>query len=323
MHSSSIVVTDTVFPNLDRTRKILSKIGGNLRVLEAPTAEAILEASKEADAMLVTYAPITNEIIRHMNRCRIIARCGIGVDNVDVKAASKAGILVTNVPDYCVDEVSDHTMALLLALIRKIPFANARSHASLWQLSALAPIHRLRGSVLGLVGFGRISQMVATKAQAFGMDVITYDPYIQPEVLQRASVRGMSFDDVLSSSDYISLHIPLSGETHHLFDANAFPKMKPTCYLVNTARGQLIDESALTHALDEGELAGAALDVLEREPPHGSLLFGRDNVILTPHIGFYSVESLQQLEIRAAEEVARVLSGSPPRNPINPTVLNR
>jgi D-3-phosphoglycerate dehydrogenase len=323
MSSFDIVVTDTVFPNLDRTREILSKIGGRLNVLEAPTPEAILEASNQADAMLVTYAPITNQAIGRMERCKIIARCGIGVDNVDVDAASKAGVLVTNVPDYCVDEVSDHTMALLLALIRKIPFANARSQASLWQLSALAPIHRLRGSVLGLVGFGRISQLVATKAQAFGMDVITYDPYIKPESLQRARVRGTSFDDLLSSSDYISLHIPLSRETHHIIDAKAFQKMKPTCYLVNTARGPLIDELALTHALDHGELAGAALDVLEREPPDHSPLLGRDNVILTPHIGFYSVESLQQLETRAAEEVARVLSGISPRNPINPTVLTR
>jgi D-3-phosphoglycerate dehydrogenase / 2-oxoglutarate reductase len=323
MRSFSIVVTDTVFPNLDRTREILSKIGGDLRVLEAPTAEAILEAGKEADAVLVTYASITDEVIRHMNRCRIIARFGIGVDNVDVEAASQAGVLVTNVPDYCVDEVSDHTMALLLALIRKIPFANTRSHASLWQMSAVAPIHRLRGSVLGLVGFGRISQMVARKAQAFGMDVTTYDPYIQPEVLQRADVIGMSFDDLLSSSDYISLHIPLSGETHHLFDAKALRKMKPICYLVNTARGQLIDETALAHALDSGALAGAALDVLECEPPYGSPFFGRDNVILTPHISFYSVESLQELETRAAEEVARVLSGNPPRNPMNPIVVKR
>ena len=323
MHSPKIVVTDTVFPNLDRTREVLAEIGGDLEILEAPTEEAILEASKEADAVLVTYAPITKEVIRHMNRCRIIARFGIGVDNVDVDAASQAGVLVTNVPDYCVDEVSDHTMALLLALIRKIPFANTRSHASLWEMSAVVPIHRLRGSVLGLVGFGRISQLVARKAQAFGIDVIAYDPYMQREIFQRAGVRGTTFRELLSSSDYISLHVPLGVETHHLFDAEAFRRMKPTCYLVNTARGQLIDEIALAHALDNGELAGAALDVLEREPPSGSPLFGRDNVILSPHMSFYSVESLQELQTRAAEEVARALSGITPRNPINPAVLDR
>src|SRR6185312_12305099 len=152
---------------------------------------------------------------------------------------------------------------------------------------------------------------------------ITYDPYIRPEALQQASVSGVKFEDLLSSSDYISLHMPLTKETHYLFDAKVFRKMKPTCYLVNTARGQLIDETALVHALDDGNIAGAALDVLEHEPPDNSPLVGRDNVILTPHISFYSVESLQELQTRAAEEVARVLSGNPPRNPINPIVLNR
>lgn len=316
-------MTDSVFPNLDLTREVLSSFGGELKVLDAPTPGAILDASRDADAILVTYAPIPKEAIRSMTRCRIIARFGIGVDNVDVDAASEAGILVTNVPDYCIDEVSDHTMALLLALIRKITFANTRSHAGLWEMSAVVPIKRLRGSVLGLVGFGRISQLVARKAQTFGMDVITYDPYVQPELLQRTGVTGVSFEDLLNSSDCISLHSPLTVETRHLFDTKAFQRMKSTCYLVNTARGPLIDEAALAYALDTGEIAGAALDVLEHEPPSGSLLFGRDNVILTPHMSFYSVESLEELQTRAAQEVARAINGNPPLNPINPLVLNR
>jgi D-3-phosphoglycerate dehydrogenase / 2-oxoglutarate reductase len=314
-------VSDSVFPNLDPAREVLEKIGGELRLAQDSTPEAILRVAADADALLVTYANITAEMIRQMKRCRIISRFGIGVDNVDIGAATGAGIVVTKVPDYCIDEVSDHAMALLLALVRKIPYANSLVHAGRWEMPAVVPIHRLRGSVLGLVGFGRIPQLVAPKAQAFGIKVIACDPYIPMEVMARAGVEKVEFDALLERSDYVSIHSPLLPETRHLFSTEVFRKMKPTVYLVNTARGPIVDETALAHALDAQQIAGAALDVLSQEPAGGSPLFGRNNVILTPHTSFYSVESLVELQVKAAEEVVRVMTKQAPRNPVNPEAL--
>jgi D-3-phosphoglycerate dehydrogenase len=316
-----VAVTDSVFPNLDPAKAVLSKVGGELRLAPEPTPEGILSVAREADAVLTTYAKVTAEMIQQMTRCRIISRFGIGVDNVDIPTATGQGIVVTKVPDYCLDEVSDHAMALLLALIRKIPSANMRTQSGKWEMRAVIPIHRLRGTVLGLVAFGQIPQLVAPKAQAFGMQVITYDPYVSDEVLRRASVRRVELDELIRTSDYISLHCPLTPETKHLFSAGAFQKMKRSAYLVNTARGPVVDEAALAQALDQKLIAGAALDVMEKEPPGASSLFGRDNVIVTPHTSFYSEESLVDLQTKAAEEVVRVLSGQPPRNPVNPEVL--
>lgn len=316
-----VAVTDSVFPNLDAARKVVSRVGAELRLAKAPTAEAIVEVAKDADAVLITYAKLTTEIIEQMTKCRIISRFGIGVDNVDIATATRKGIVVTKVPDYCIDEVSDHAMALLLAIVRKIPLANARVQAGEWQMPSVVPIHRLRGTVLGLVGFGRIPQLLAPKAQAFGLHVIAFDPYVPEEVMSRAGVKRVEFAELVKTSDYISIHAPLMPETNHLFNAAVFSQMKPTAYLVNTARGPVVDEAALAAALDQRQLAGAALDVVEKEPPTNSPLLGRDNVILTPHTGFYSEESLADLQTKAAEEVVRVLSGEAPRNPVNPEVL--
>ena len=316
-----VAVADSVFPNLDPARAVLSRIGAELRLAETPAPEAILRVAIGADALLVTYAKITAEMIGQMTRCRIISRFGIGVDNVDLPAATAAGIVVTKVPDYCIDEVSDHALAFVLALARKIPFANAQVHAGRWEMPAVVPIHRLRGSVLGLVGFGRIPQLVAPKAASFGFKVVAYDPYVASEIFTRAGVESVDFARLLDVSDFISIHSPLLPETRNLFNADAFRRMKPTAYLVNTARGPIVDEAALAEALDAGQLAGAALDVMPQEPPSGSPLLGRANVILTPHISFYSEESLVELQTKAAEEVLAVLTGKAPRNPVNPEVL--
>jgi D-3-phosphoglycerate dehydrogenase len=321
MPSLLVAVADSVFPNLDLARNVVSRAGAELRLSPQQTAEAIVATAKDADGLLVTYAKITADMIREMKKCRIISRFGIGVDNVDLAAATQAGIVVTKVPDYCIDEVSDHAMALLLSLVRKIPFSNARAHAGKWEMPAVAPIHRLRGRVLGLVGFGRIPQLVAPKAKAFGLRVVAYDPYVPQAVMDQAGVGRVEFTELVETSDYISIHSPLLPETHHLFNAEVFRQMKPSAVLVNTARGPVVDEVALARALDAKQLAGAALDVLEQEPPVTSPLFGRDNVILTPHTSFYSVESLEELQTKAAEEVVRVLSGEAPRNPVNPEAL--
>jgi D-3-phosphoglycerate dehydrogenase / 2-oxoglutarate reductase len=321
MPSLLVGVSDSVFPNLNPTREVLSKIGAEVQLAAEPTPETILRIAMNADALLVTYAKITADMIRQMTRCRIISRFGIGVDNVDLAAATSAGIVVTKVPDYCIDEVSDHTLALLLALVRKIPSSNARVHAGRWEMKAVVPIHRLRGTVLGLVGFGRIPRLVAPKAQSFGIRVVAHDPFVPQEIFSRGSVEHVEFGELLKISDYVSIHSPLVPETQNLFSDDVFRQMKRGAYLVNTARGPIVDEAALARALDAGYLAGAALDVLPQEPPSGSPLFGRDNVIITPHTSFYSEESLVDLQIRAAEEVARVLTGQAPRNAVNPEAL--
>jgi D-3-phosphoglycerate dehydrogenase len=321
MRHPVVAVADSVFPNLDPTREVLARVGAELLLAERPTPDAIMQVARDADALLVTYAKVTGEMIGQMKRCRIIARFGIGVDNVDIAAATNANVVVTRVPDYCIDEVSDHTMALLLALARKIPFANSRAQAGRWEMPAVVPIYRLRGSVLGLVGFGRIPQLVAPKAKSFGLRVISYDPFVSEETMNLAGVEKVDFSELVSVSDHISIHAPLVPETNRLFNAGVFCRMKPTAHLINTARGPIVDEEALALALDQGQLAGAALDVLSQEPPFSSPLFGRDNVILTPHISFYSAESLIDLQRKAAEEVVRVLSGEAPHNPLNPEAL--
>jgi D-3-phosphoglycerate dehydrogenase len=316
-----VAVSDSVFPNLDPAGAVLSKVDAEIRLAKESTPEAILGVARDADALLTTYAKITADMIRQMKNCRIIARFGIGIDNVDIPVATSQGIVVTRVPDYCLDEVSEHAMALLLALARKVPFANSRTHAGNWKMSEVVPIHRLRGKVLGLVAFGQIPQLVAPKAKAFGMRVVTYDPFVSDEVLSRSAVERVDFDELVKLSDFISIHAPLMPATHHLFNADVFSRMKPNAYLINTARGPIIDEASLAQALDMKQIAGAALDVMEKEPPGTSVLFGRDNVILTPHTSFYSEESLIDLQTKASEEVVRVLTGQAPRNPVNPEVF--
>jgi D-3-phosphoglycerate dehydrogenase len=214
-------------------------------------------------------------------------------------------------------------MALLLAAVRKIPMATEQVHSGTWKMPNFVPIHRLRGSVLGLVGFGRIPQLVVPKAQAFGLRVVAYDPFVPAEVFAKAGVEQVEFPQLLKMSDYVSIHSPLVPETKGLFNADAFKQMKKTAYVVNTARGPIIDEAALAAALDAGEIAGAALDVMTQEPPVNSPLIGNRKAILTPHTSFYSEESLVELQTKASQEVVSVLSGKPPRNPVNPDVLQR
>src|SRR6266850_1862991 len=318
-----VAVADSVFPNLDPAKEVLSAIGAELQLAADSSPESVMKLAADADAVLVTYAKINADMIRQMKKVRIISRFGIGVDNVDLDAATQQGIVVTKVPDYCIDEVSDHAMALLLAAVRKIPMATDQVHSGTWKMPNVVPIHRLRGSVLGLVGFGRIPQLVAPKAKAFGMKVVAFDPYVPKDVFAKQGVEQVDFAQLLKMSDYISIHSPLLPETKGLFNADVFRQMKPTAYLINTARGPIVDEAALARALDAGHLAGAALDVMPQEPPSNSPLLGRDNVILTPHTSFYSEQSLVELQTKAAEEVVRVLSGQAPRNPVNPEAVQR
>jgi D-3-phosphoglycerate dehydrogenase len=312
-----ITVTDSPFPSLDPAKAALARIDPELRVAKSASADDVLAVARDADAILVTYAKLPGDLLRQLRRCKAIGRFGLGVDNIDVAAAAKLGITVTYVPDYCMQEVSDHAMALLLALARKVPQSNALVQAGRWEMPAVVPIHRLAGRVLGLVGFGNIPRELTPKAKAFGLRVVVHDPYVSQQVLDAAGVERVSFDRLLEISDFVSIHAPLLSATRGLFNAEVFRKMKKGARLINTARGPLVDEDALVAALDSGQLAGAALDVVAVEPlPKDSKLIGRDNVILTPHTAFYSVEALNELQTKCAADVARVLSGEPPVYPV-------
>ena len=317
-----IAVADSPFPNLNPAEAILSELDAELVMADEPTVEGILKVASEADGLMVTYGQITVDVIAGLEKCRVIGRFGLGVDNIDIEAATKAGIAVVYVPDYCIDEVSDHAMAMLLNLARKVSFSNSLVQAGRWEMPAVTPLSRLRGRTLGLAGFGQIPRVMAPKAQAFGLKVIAFDPYIDKDVAAAFDVELVDFETLLKLSDYVSIHVPMMPETENLFGADAFAQMKPDALLVNTARGPLVDTEALAKALDAGEIGGAALDVMPVEPPPAdSPLLGRDNIILSPHTAFYSVEALDELQTKTARGVVDVLKGEKPVYPINPEVL--
>jgi D-3-phosphoglycerate dehydrogenase / 2-oxoglutarate reductase len=313
-----IAVTENIFPTLDPAKAALARLNPTLRMAKSTGAEDILEVARDADAILVTYAKLPRDLIMQLTRCKAIGRFGLGVDNIDLPACKEKGIAVNYVPDYCIREVSDHAMAMLLALIRKIPLSNKVVQAGRWEMPVVVPIRRIEGTVLGLLGFGNIPRLVAPKAKAFGMKVIAFDPYAKPDMFKTAGVESVDFDTLLKTSDYISVHAPLTPQTRGMVNAAAFAKMKKGVYIVNTARGPLIDESALIAALDSGQVGGAGLDVVAVEPlAKDSPLLGRDNVIITPHTGFYSIEALDELQSKCASDVARVLSGEKAVYPIS------
>jgi D-3-phosphoglycerate dehydrogenase / 2-oxoglutarate reductase len=317
MSRTLIAVTDSPFHSLDLAKAALARVDPELRMAKSPAADDILAVAQEADAVLVTYAKLPGDLLKGFKRCKVIGRFGLGVDNIDIPAAAALGITVTYVPDYCLREVSDHAMALLLALARKITFSNRLVQSGRWEVPPIVPLRRLEGRVLGLIGFGNIPRALVPKAKAFGLTVITADPYVSPDHLTALGVENTSLDDLLARSDFVSVHAPLLPSTRGLIGAEALATMKKGAFLINTARGPLIDEAALIAALDSGHLGGAALDVVATEPlKKGSRLLDRDNVILTPHTAFYSVEALEELQTKCASDVARVLSGEKPVYPV-------
>ena len=312
-----VVVTDSPFPSLDPAKKALEE--ANAEVIQAPSSseEDIIKAAENADAILVTYAKLNENILRSLKNCKAIGRFGIGVDNIDLKVAGELGISVNYVPDYCLDEVSDQAMAMIISMARKIPQSNKLVQSGRWEMPAVVPMYRLRGKTVGLIGFGNIPRLMTPKAQAFGFNVIAADPYAPKELFEKYGVESVSMDELYEKSDFISVHAPLLPETKGLVNKDAFKKMKDTAIIVNTARGPLINEKDLIEALDKNEIGGAGLDVVETEPlPENSPLIGRDNVILAPHTAFYSVEALEELQTKAASDVARVLNGEEPVYPI-------
>ncbi len=322
MRKHKVVISDHVFPSLDLERAELDKIGAVLVQSPGIKEGDIISVAADADALIVCYAEITREIINSLKNCKIIARCGIGINNINLEAATQQGIKVTNVPDYCIDEVSDHALALLLALARKIPALDRTVKRGGWSFDAYRPMYRLNGKILGLVGFGKIAMEVAKKAKPLGFRILIYDPYVSSEVFKKHEVEFLPLAEILRQADFVSLHAPLTAETRHLISSEELQAMKKTAYLINTSRGLLIDEVALYLALKENWIAGAALDVLASEEldPANPLL-KLENLVLTPHAAFYSEESTMELRTKTIDEVVRALTGRPPRNLVNRELL--
>jgi D-3-phosphoglycerate dehydrogenase len=320
---AKVVLTDYVWESLDVERKLLGELA-DLVPLKTKTPDEFIAEAADCDALLNTYAgPITAEVMARMPKCRIIARYGIGVDTIDLDAATDAGIIVTNNPTYCIEEVAEHTMALLLACARKVPRYDRLVRGGRWEVPPGKPMFRLTGRTLGLVGFGNIARQVALRAAAFGMRVLYADPFVQ-EAPPSVPAKKVELAELLSQADFVSLHPPLTPETRKMIGDEALARMKPTAYLINCARGPVVDTDALVRALDARTIAGCALDTIDPEPlPDVHPLRGRDNVVVTPHVAWYSEQALVSLQAGAPAEVRRVLTGEWPVNVVNRTVKGR
>lgn len=313
MAAYKVVVSDQVFPTVDLERTMLAEIGAELRVASGDV-EAVLAVAADADAILNTYLPWSAPAIARLQRCKIIARYGIGVDNIDLEAAAEAGIVVTNVPDYSVQEVAAHSVALMLGLLRKITVGDALIRSGGWKIDALRPIRRLSTLTVGLLGFGRIARRLAETLRALEMHVIVYDPYVEPGP---GIPRLVDLGELLETSDVVSVNAPATPETRGIINADTLARMKPSALLVNTSRGPLVVLDDLLTALREGRLAGAALDVFEQEPLDASRIEGVPNLLVTPHMAYYSEEALQESQRKAATQVIKVLTGEEPDYRVN------
>lgn len=317
-----VAVTDYVFPNLEIERKELKKIGADLIESTDSDEESIIEAAKDADAILNCYAELTPRVIKSLKKCKIIARYGIGVNNVNMPTATKKGIIVTNVPDYCIEEVSDHALALILACARKICQLNKTVKNGKWDFKGYRPMYRLKGQTLGIISFGKIPRRLVEKVSAYEFHIIAYDPYVDEGIAAKYNVKLVTFKELLKESDIITIHAPLTKETKGMFSSKQFKMMKNSAYLINTARGGLIKDNDLAQALKKGEIAGAGLDLLEDENVNSHHpLVSLENVIITPHSAFYSEQALKDLQYKAVQEVIRVLTGERPKSCVNPEVF--
>jgi D-3-phosphoglycerate dehydrogenase / 2-oxoglutarate reductase len=317
-----VLVTDYTWESTDAEAEVLRLVGAELLVAQTSDEEELIRLVPNVDAILTCFAHVTGNVIRAGHKLQVIGRYGIGVDNIDVDEATRRGIVVTNVPVYCLDEVTDHAMALLLACARNICAYNSAVRLGDWRLSANRRVHRVRGLALGVIGLGNIGRMLVRKAQAFGLRVLVHDPHVPFEQISELGAVPLELDQLLSEADFVSVHVPLTSETHHLIDSGKLRLMKPGAFLINTSRGGIINLEDLGLALIKGWIAGAALDVFEPERLETDHpLLAAPNLIVTPHAAFYSEESLLELERKAAANVAQVLSGHRPESIVNPQVL--
>lgn len=322
MSRYTVLVTDYAWPSLDIEREILSAVDARLLVAETGDEEELVALAPQANAILTNWKRVPPASLDAAQECLVVSRFGVGLDNIPVDRATELGILVTNVPDFCVEEVSDHAMALLLACARRVVDFARSTRGGEWNIELGRGLPRLRGQTLGLVGLGNIGRTLVPKARGFGLDVIAYTPRLR-SVAPPSEVRATrSLEELLAAADYVSLHAPSTPQTKGLIGEAELRAMKPSAYLINTSRGALVDEDALARAVEEGWIAGAALDVLAQEPPPPDhALLGLDGVIVTPHAAFYSEAAIAELENKAAHNVAEVLSGRVPKTVVNPEVL--
>lgn len=323
-----VVITDHDYGDLDIERTILAEVGADIVALQAKSEPELFAAVAECDAVMNQYARVGADTIAHMRRCKVIARYGVGVDIVDVEAATARGIAVTNVRDYCTEEVADHAIALWLSLVRNLDVYNRATHRGEWHWQSGRPVHRIRGRIMGIVSFGKIGRAIATRAAAFGVELVVFDPYLDAQEIANAGARKVDKDELLRGADYICMQAPMTPDTRHFLAAREFGLMKRGVIIVNTGRGPTIDNRALDDAIKAGIVGGAGLDDPEEEPaklahwnPADNPLFSRPNVMITPHSAYYSEESIRTAREIAASEVARILSGRPPLNPVNPPAL--
>jgi D-3-phosphoglycerate dehydrogenase len=320
-YSYRVVITDCDHGSIEEEKEEVRRINAELILAQVQKQNDLIQACKEADGLLDQYALLTRKVLENLPKCKVISRYGVGVDSVDLKAATDMGIVVANVPDYCMDEVANQTIAMMLGLIRKVAFFDRKVKSGQWDFRQGIPIYRLKGKTMGLIGSGRIGLEVARRIAAFGVKVIAFDPYLEksPE-----GIELKDFDTVLKESDFISVHCSLNDSTRHLIGEKELKKMEKKPLLFNTSRGPIVDEEALIKALKDGLISGAGLDVLEKEPPDPqSPLLKMENVILSPHISFYSVESISELKRRTAKNVLDVLSGRRPASVVNREVIGK
>jgi D-3-phosphoglycerate dehydrogenase len=315
MSKFQVLLTDYAWADLDIERRILAEIDAELVVADKSDAGTLQQLAGPVDAIMTNWAKVPEAVIAAAARCRIVSRLGIGLDNIDVAYCTRHGIPVTNIPDYCLIEVAEHALAQLLALARKIAFYHYETQNGRYQLQSGSVLRRMEGQTLGVVGLGNIGRKLAAKALGLGLNVVAYN---RSKNQPMPGVAFVELDELLAASDYVSLHLPATAETRHLMNAERFARMKPSAYLINTARGALIDPAALASALDAGQLAGAALDVQDPEPPNlAEPPYNDPRVLISPHAAFVSVESLENLRSRVARQVATRLTGSVPENVVN------
>ena len=320
---SNVLVTDTAWPSIQVEAEVLACVGADVTLAETEEEAVLLSLVGDADAILTCWAAVPATMIRAGTRLQVVGRFGIGVDNIAVEEATRRGIPVTNVPAYCLDEVSEHVLALIFAFGRRIHEYDRRVRSGVWETRASAPLHRIRGSTLGIVGFGRIGRTLARKAVALGMRVVASDPYLDPSMFESEGCLGYSLSGLLAEADYLSLHVPLTPSTRHLIGEAELRRMKPGAFIINASRGGVVDQEVLIRALREGWIAGAGLDVFEPERlPPSHPIFSLPNVLATPHVAFYSEESLHDLRTAASANVAAILSGHRPQSIVNPEVLS-
>ena len=318
----NVLITDYAWPSIEPEKKILEEAGAKVIIAPSTDEKTLIDLAKQSDAILTCFAHVNSKVIESAKKCVAIGRFGVGVDNIDIEKATESGIAVTYVPDYCIDEVSDHVFALLLSWNRKLIQLNDSVKSSGWGSMKLnMRIMRLRGKTLGIIGFGRIGQSVANKAKVFGLKVIVYDPNNHQNT--NNEIQYVELNELLTNSDFITLHAPSNNSTHKMIGADQFNLMKKDAFIINCARGALIDEKALYKALTQNQISGAGLDVMiENIPSITNPLFKLENFIVTPHTAFFSQESTLELEQRGAMEVVKVINGQMPDNLVNPEVLN-